>query len=117
MNGRGNNLVAAQFERLTRRETEVLALLADGHSAPEIAEKLTLALSSVKWYVQQVYGKLGVNSKRQAIKRAQALGWLSTAADAAREQVSATPPHPPSPQHNLPLQITRFFGRELDVPS
>ena len=52
------------LEPLTRRERDILALLAQEHSAPEIAKKLTLAVSSVKWYIQQVYGKLGVNSKR-----------------------------------------------------
>ena len=44
-------------EPLTRRERQVLALLAEGYSGPEIAEKLTLALSSVKSHIQHVYGK------------------------------------------------------------
>ena len=57
-------------QSLTRRERDILALLAQGHTAPEIAEHLTLAVSSVKWYVQQLYGKLGVNRKRQALARA-----------------------------------------------
>ena len=64
-------------EPLTRREQEILALLAEGLSGPEIALKLSLARSSVKWYLQQLYAKLGVNSKQQAILRAQALGLLA----------------------------------------
>src|SRR6476661_8251197 len=65
-------------EPLTRRESEILVLLAQGYSAREIAQQLTLALSSVKWYVQQVYGKLGVNNKQRAIIRAGELGLLET---------------------------------------
>ena len=55
------------LEPLTRREREVLAILAEGYSAPEIADKLTLAVSSIKWHLQHVYGKLGVNSRRAAV--------------------------------------------------
>ena len=63
-------------EPLTRREQEILALLAQGLSATEIAAKLTLAVSSVKWYLQQLYGKLGVNSKQKALVPAGELGLL-----------------------------------------
>src|SRR5258706_8563063 len=77
-------------EPLTRREREILGLLAQGLSAPEIAKKLSLAVSSVKWYIQQVYGKLGVNSKQKALVRAGELGLL------AAPPVSAAPrPQPP----------------------
>ena len=69
-------------EPLTRREREILGLLAQGNSAPEIAQSLTLAVSSVKFHIQNLYGKLGVNNKRQALDRAQALGLLGTAAAA-----------------------------------
>ena len=64
-------------EPLTRREREILALLDQGLTAPEIAEKLTLGLSSVKTHVQHIYGKLGVNGKRPALARARALGLLA----------------------------------------
>jgi non-specific serine/threonine protein kinase len=97
---------AALVEPLTRREREVLGLLAQGLTAPEMAEQLTLAVSSVKWHIQQLYGKLGVNGKRQAVGRARELGLLG-----------ATTPvtQPPSPSSNLPLQVTRFFGREAEL--
>src|SRR6185436_3622570 len=91
-------------EPLTRREREILALQAQGLSAPEIAQKLTLAVSSVKWYIQQLYGKLGVNSKQQALLRAGELGLLGAPA-----------PAPPERKHNLPVQVTRFFGREDEI--
>src|SRR3990172_3331325 len=99
------------IEPLTRREREILALLAQGHSAPEIAERLTLALSSVKFHIQNVYGKLGVNSKRQALTRAAELGLLEKPLPAAASE----PPPPAGPRHNLPLQVTRFFGREAEI--
>jgi predicted ATPase/DNA-binding CsgD family transcriptional regulator len=94
-------------ERLTRREHEVLVLLAQGYSAPEIAQQLTLALSSVKWYVQQVYSKLGVNNKQRAILRAGELGLLETRLSITYVELS--------PKHNLPSQLTSFIGREKEV--
>jgi DNA-binding CsgD family transcriptional regulator len=65
-------------EPLTRREREILALLAEGFNGPEIAEKLTLALSSVKSHMQHLYGKLGASSKREVVARARAQGLLAT---------------------------------------
>src|SRR6185503_7208171 len=88
------------IEPLTRRERDILALLAQDHTAPEIAHSLTLAVSSVKWYIQQVYGKLGVNSKRQAITRARELGLVeapATPAAPASAAVSAPPSASPPP--------------------
>ena len=94
-------------EPLTRREREILVLLAEGYSAPEIATQLTLALSSVKWYVQQVYGKLGVNNKQRAILRAGELGLLETPSPVVTINSS--------PKHNLPSQLTSFIGREKEI--
>src|SRR4051812_34430339 len=98
-----------QVEPLTRREQEILTLLAQGLSGPEIAQKLTLARNSVRWYFQQLYAKLGVNSKQQAILRAQALGLLDSAGPPPTLEAK------PAPKHNLPLQVTRFFGREAEI--
>ena len=102
-------------EPLTRREREVLALLAEGLTSPEIAGQLTLAVSTVKSHIQQVYGKLGVNGKRQAVKRARELGLLKS--DSHVAQIVASPPsaEPPGPKHNLPVQLTRFFGRKVEI--
>ena len=104
-------------EPLTRRESEILGLLDQGFSAPEIAEQLTLAVSSVNSHIQHIYGKLGVNGKRPALNRARALGLLGggvqlNAPTAAGRQPAA---FPPPPKHNLPLQVTRFFGREAEI--
>src|ERR1044072_6789231 len=103
MKARVNKTDDVIVEPLTRREREILALLAQGYSAPEIAQLLTLALSSVKWYVQQVYGKLGVNNKQRAIHRAGELGLLETQSTVDSVHFR--------PKHNLPSQLTSFIGR------
>jgi DNA-binding CsgD family transcriptional regulator len=113
MAGHEDNTTAFVGETLTRREREILALLAEGLTGPEIAARLTVANSSVKSHLQHLYSKLGVNSRRQAIGRAQALGLLTPKVEAAA--VPAAPAAPTSPKHNLPQQLTRFFGREDDI--
>ena len=67
---------AALAEPLTRREREILARLAGDLYNREIAEALTLAPSSIKWYTHQIYAKLGVSSRKEAIRRARELGLL-----------------------------------------
>jgi LuxR family maltose regulon positive regulatory protein len=52
---------------------EVLRLLAAGLSNQEIAGKLTVSLGTVKTHVHNLYGKLGVSSRSQAIVRAREL--------------------------------------------
>jgi predicted ATPase/DNA-binding CsgD family transcriptional regulator len=96
-------------EALTRRESQMLVFLAEGYSRQEIATRLTLGLASVKFHVQHLYGKLGVNSKRQALDRAQALGLLANPQPAA--PADQPPPANGGPGHNLPLQLTNFIGR------
>jgi predicted ATPase/DNA-binding CsgD family transcriptional regulator len=97
------------IEPLTRRERQMLALLAEGYSRPEIAAKLTVGLASVKTHLHHLYGKLGVGTRRQALDRAQVLGLLTA--------VLSAPAASPTAHlgHNLPLQVTRFFGREAEL--
>jgi LuxR family maltose regulon positive regulatory protein len=61
-------------EPLTPRELEVLALICDGLSNREIAERLTVTLNTVKKHSSHIYSKLGVTSRAQAIVRAGELG-------------------------------------------
>ncbi len=100
---------------LTRRQGEILALLAQGYSGPEIAEKLALAISSVRSHLLQIYGKLGVNTKRQALTRAAELGLLGTLAPTAGADSFPSRPAQVRPPNNLPLQLTPFFGREHEI--
>lgn len=69
-------IVKGMFEPLTAREMQVLQLIAEGNSNEAIAEKLVLARGTVKWYTTQLYGKLGVTSRTQAVARARELQLL-----------------------------------------
>jgi predicted ATPase/DNA-binding CsgD family transcriptional regulator len=64
-------------DALTERELEILRFIAAGLSNREIADQLFLSLGTVKWYVNQMYSKLHVSSRAQAIIRAQKLNLLS----------------------------------------
>jgi len=62
---------------LSERELEVLLLIAAGASNEEIAERLVIALGTVKRHVSNILGKLTVSNRTQAVARAQAIGLLS----------------------------------------
>jgi len=67
----------ALLEPLSDREFEVLGLLVSGLSNQEIAQRLFVSVNTVKTHISHVYGKLGVNSRAQAIARCQQLDLLS----------------------------------------
>ena len=60
-------------EPLSERELEVLRLIVAGCSNREIADRLVIAVSTVKWYVNVIYSKLQVESRTKAIARAREL--------------------------------------------
>lgn len=62
------------IEPLSERELEVLALIAEGLSNQEISERLFLALSTVKGHNRNLFGKLQVQRRTEAVARARALG-------------------------------------------
>jgi LuxR family maltose regulon positive regulatory protein len=66
----------ALLEPLTGREREVLRLLLEGDSNREIAHRLILSVNTVKRHIYNICGKLGVQSRTQAIVRARALNLL-----------------------------------------
>jgi LuxR family maltose regulon positive regulatory protein len=63
-------------EPLTPRELDVLHLISQGLSNKDIAEKLVIALNTVKRHTSSIYSKLGVKSRTQAIARARELGLI-----------------------------------------
>ena len=63
-------------EPLSDREIEVLQLVAEGLTNREIGERLFLSLNTVKAHTRNLYGKLDIHSRTQAVAKARALGIL-----------------------------------------
>jgi LuxR family maltose regulon positive regulatory protein len=59
---------------LTPRELEIMRLICKGYSNPEIARELVVTINTIKKHTSNIYGKLGVSSRTQAIARAHDLG-------------------------------------------
>lgn len=68
--------LAADTEQLSPREMQVLDLIARGFTYAEIAAQLTLSVTTVQTHVRNVYGKLGVHSKTEAVFEARQSGLL-----------------------------------------
>ena len=64
------------FEALSEREREVLRLIAEGGSNQDIASRLVISITTVKTHVGNIFNKLGVTSRTQALSRAEGLGLL-----------------------------------------
>ncbi len=62
---------------LTRREIQVLALMAQGCTNKQIAAQLFLAVDTVKGHTRSIYAKLDVQNRVQAVRAARKNGWLS----------------------------------------
>ena len=62
---------------LSLREVEILTLVSGGLRNREIGDRLGLTEGTVKWYMQQIYDKLGVRRRPQAVMRARQYGILS----------------------------------------
>jgi len=64
------------MEPLSERELDVLRLFKTELSGPEIARQLVIGLSTVRTHTKSIYNKLGVNSRRAAVRRAEELGLI-----------------------------------------
>ena len=62
------------IDALTPRELEVLGLIAAGYSNLEIAQELCIEVSTVKVHTRNIFGKLEVNNRWNAVSRATQLG-------------------------------------------
>lgn len=70
-------IIQPLIDPLTPRELSILQLIADGHSNRAIAEKLVLSPVTVKWYVSEIFSKLSVTNRVQAVTQAQKLNLLT----------------------------------------
>ena len=66
----------ARFDRLTERERAVMQLIAEGYTAPEIGERLTISPKTVDTYKQRINDKLGLAHRADYVKLALKLGLL-----------------------------------------
>jgi LuxR family maltose regulon positive regulatory protein len=76
-------LISSEFhtewiEPLSEREVEVLQLIAEGLANQEVGSQLYLSLNTVKVHTRNIYSKLDVNSRTQAVAKAKSLGLLPT---------------------------------------
>lgn len=109
-------------ELLTQREQEILQLIIAGHSNREIAEELVVTVGTVKWYIRQIYSKLHVRNRVQAIVRARELNLIATGMRSngdtgTKQDVSSLYlPEPENPYKGLrafqAADHRDFFGRE-----
>jgi LuxR family maltose regulon positive regulatory protein len=61
------------IEPLSEREIEVLQLIAEGFTNPEIAARLFLSLNTIKVHTRNIYGKLDTHTRTQAVAKARDL--------------------------------------------
>jgi WD40 repeat protein/DNA-binding CsgD family transcriptional regulator len=87
-------------EPLTDRELEILQLMVGDLDNSQIAERLVVTIGTVRWHVKQIFGKLDVHSRAQAIERARELRLTETRlSDSLVRAVAALPEAP------LPLTV------------
>ncbi|MDQ7026377.1 MAG: LuxR C-terminal-related transcriptional regulator [Anaerolineae bacterium] len=96
------------IEPLTERENDVLRRMTVGKNNPSIAKELVITIGTVRWYAKQIYSKLGVHSRTQAVIRANNLR-LFDDGDATSRKENTTP------RHNLPDYALSFVGRDKEV--
>ncbi len=68
--------VPSNPETLSAREQQILQCLARGHSNLAVSQQLALSPNTVKWHLRQIYGKLGVRSRTQALHVALQQRWV-----------------------------------------
>ncbi|MBN1449986.1 MAG: protein kinase, partial [Anaerolineales bacterium] len=108
-------------EQLTFREQEILQFIIDGCTNREIAQKLFITEGTVKWHAWQLYRKLHVRSRVQAVARARELNLLvPDTSERSDTEVTYVPlPEPENPYKGLrafqAVDARDFFGRETLV--
>jgi pimeloyl-ACP methyl ester carboxylesterase/DNA-binding CsgD family transcriptional regulator len=88
---------------LTEREKAILKRLSSGLSDQQIAAELFLSSNTIRWYNRQIYSKLGVSNRTQAIAQARTLGILES------ERTSASSSAVDHPKKKQRVQFTTSF--------
>ena len=73
----GSPAPVALIEPVSERELEVLRLLAEGLTNPQIAARLVISTGTVKAHTAAIFRKLDANTRTQAVAKARAAGLLS----------------------------------------
>ena len=68
-------VATAGVKALSEREVDVVKLLAEALSTKKIARTLGLSPETVKWHLTNIYSKLGVSGRDEAVERMRDLGW------------------------------------------
>lgn len=102
------DVFVSDVEPLTVRKMQVLSLISRGLSNSEIADELVLTPETIKWYSKQIYRKLGVNSRTQAVAQANKAGLFD-------QSLELTSMPSVAYEHNLPAPLTSFIGREQEI--
>jgi len=97
------------IESLSRRELEILRFIARGASDREIAQAFFLSLNTIKWHNRQIYSKLGVANRKQAVELAMQEGLLDEVLQSLDRSRNITG------KNKIPAQVTTFIGRENEV--
>jgi DNA-binding NarL/FixJ family response regulator len=75
--GRGSPRVATPLDQLTERELEVLKMAAKGMSNREIAQELTISVRTVQTHLTNIFNKMGVGSRTEAVVHALRKNWIT----------------------------------------
>lgn len=97
-------------ESLTARELEVLGLMLEGHKNRDIATELVVEVGTVRWYTKQIYSKLGVHSRTEAVLLAQQLNLFGEEETTPSPSILAIADPP-----KLPTYGTAFVGRDQEI--
>ena len=97
---------ATASDTLNQHEIEILKRLSTGLSDQQIADELVLSLNTIKWYNRQIYSKLGVSSRTQAIAHAAGLSLSASGGSMSSLPIS---------RYHLPVQTSLFVGRSCEI--
>ena len=73
-----NYAQSAEVPRLTKREIEILSLVIEGHPSKKVAEMLFISKRTVDFHLDNIYEKLQVSNRMQALQIAVRLGLLTS---------------------------------------